>query len=96
MIAMAQIEPGRYFTVVEAVSFMGCSEAWVRTLLGAGKLKGAKRIGKRVWLIPEAAAKEARAALTTRAKSKRHLAKRPAADRPEAKKKANADAGRKK
>lgn len=78
---MAQIEPGRYFTVAEAVEHMGCSEAWVRTLLGAGKLKGAKRIGQRVWLIPEAAANEARDSLTTRAKSKRHLAKRPAAKR---------------
>jgi hypothetical protein len=84
MIAMAQIEPGRYFTVVEAVEHMGCSEAWVRTLLGAGKLKGAKRIGQRVWLIPEAAANEAKDALTTRSKSKRHLAKRPAAKRKKA------------
>ena len=78
---MADIEPGRYLTVAEAVEHMGCSEAWVRTLLGAGKLKGAKRIGQRVWLIPEPAATEARDALTTRAKGKRHLAKRPAAKR---------------
>jgi predicted transcriptional regulator of viral defense system len=86
MIAMANIEPGRYFTVAEAVQFMGCSEAWVRTLLGRDQLKGAKRIGQRVWLIPEAAAREARDSLTTRAKSKRHLAKRPAAKRKPAKK----------
>lgn len=83
---MADIPPGRYLTVAEAVEHMGCSEAWVRTLLGGGKLKGAKRIGQRVWLIPEAAATEARASLTTRAKSKRHLAKRPLASRKPAKK----------
>lgn len=89
MIAMAeQIEPGKYFTVAEAVEHMGCSEAWVRTLLGAGKLRGAKRIGQRVWIIPEAAATEARDSLTTRAKGKRHLAKRPAAKRKKAKKSA--------
>lgn len=92
MVAMAEIEPGKYFTVAEAVKHMGCSEAWVRTLLGAGKLRGAKRIGQRVWLIPEAAATEAKAGLTTRAKGKRHLAKRPAAKR----KKARAAARRKK
>jgi predicted transcriptional regulator of viral defense system len=92
MVAMAEIEPGKYFTVAEAVKHMGCSEAWVRTLLGAGKLRGAKRIGQRVWLIPEAAATEAKDALTTRAKGKRHLAKRPAAKR----KKARAAARRKK
>jgi hypothetical protein len=84
MVAMAEIEPGKYFTVAEAVKHMGCSEAWVRTLLGAGKLRGAKRIGQRVWLIPEAAATEAKASLTTRAKGNRHLAKRPAAKRKKA------------
>jgi excisionase family DNA binding protein len=81
MVAMADIEPGKYLTVAEAVEYMGCSEAWVRTLLGAGKLTGARRIGQRVWLIPEAAATEARDGLTTRSKSRRHLAKRPAAKR---------------
>lgn len=81
MVAMADIEKGRYLTVAEAVEHMGCSEAWVRTLLGRGELLGAKRIGQRVWLIPEAAATRARDGLTTRAKSKRHMAKRPAAKR---------------
>ena len=78
------LDGGEYLTVLEAVEHMGCSEAWVRTLLGAGKLRGAKRIGQRVWLIPEAAATEAKAGLTTRAKGKRHLAKRPAAKRKKA------------
>lgn len=87
MLAMAEDLPqGKYLTVADAVEHMGCSEAWVRTLLGAGKLRGAKRFGKRVWLIPEASATEARDALTTRAKSKRHLAKRPLAKRKAARK----------
>ena len=79
-----KIEGGDYLTVLEAVERMGCSEAWVRTLLGRGLLRGARRIGQRVWLIPEAAANEARDALTTRARGKRHLAKRPAAKRKKA------------
>ena len=86
MLAMADFPTGKCFTVAEAVEHMGCSEAWVRTLLGAGKLKGATKIGKRVWVIPESAANEAKASLTTRAKGKRHLAKRPAAKRKSAKK----------
>jgi hypothetical protein len=81
MVAMTDISPGRWLTVPEAVVHMGCSEAWVRTLLGRGKLPGAKRIGQRVWLIPERAATEARDSLTTRAKSRRHLAVRPLAGR---------------
>lgn len=82
---MADIPPGKYLTVAEAVAHMGCSEAWVRTLLGKGELAGAKRIGQRVWLIPEAAATRARDGLTTRAKGKRHLAKRPLAKRKQSK-----------
>jgi len=81
-----KIDGGEYLTVAEAVGVMGCSEGWVRTLLGEGKLKGARRIGQRVWLIPAAAAREARDALTTRSVGKKHLAKRPAASRPKAKK----------
>jgi excisionase family DNA binding protein len=86
MIAMADFAPGKWLTVSEAVEYMGCSEAWVRTLLGSGQLHGAKKIGKRVWLIPETAAASAKEGLTTRATGKRHLAKRPAAKRKAAKK----------
>ena len=80
-----KIDGGQYLTVAEAVEHMGCSEAWVRTLLGKGKLAGARRIGQRVWLIPQAAATEARDALTTRSVGKKHLAKRPASSRKKAK-----------
>jgi len=82
-----KIDSGEYLTVLEAVELMGCSEAWVRTLLGRGLLPGARRIGQRVWLIPKNAATEAKDGLSTRATGKRHLAKRPAAKRKKAKRK---------
>lgn len=79
--APQKIDGGEYLTVAEAVEVMGCTEGWVRTLLGAGRIPGARRIGQRVWLIPAAAARAARDNLTTRANAKKHLAKRPAASR---------------
>ena len=78
---------GEWLTVSEAVEYMGCTDGWVRALLRDGKLPGAKRIGQRLWLIPVAAATEARDNLSTRATAKRHLAKRPAARRKTAKRK---------
>jgi hypothetical protein len=89
MVAMTpqKLDSGEYLTVLEAVELMGCSEAWVRTLLGRGLLPGSRRIGQRVWLIPKTAATEAKDALSTRATGKRHLAKRPAAKRKKAKRK---------
>jgi hypothetical protein len=81
MVAMADLEQGKYLTVKEAVAHMGCAESWVRTLLCRGALKGAKKFGERAWMIPLAAATEARDALTTRSTGKRHLAKRPLAKR---------------
>ena len=81
-----RIDGGEYLTVAEAVEVMGCSEGWVRTLLGEGKIPGARRIGQRVWLIPAAAARQARDGLTTRSVGKKHLAKRPVSSRKKAKK----------
>jgi excisionase family DNA binding protein len=87
MVAVApqKIDSGEYLTVAEAVEVMGCTEGWIRHLLGEGKLPGARRIGLRVWLIPTAAAKAARDGLSTRSVGKKHLAKRPAAARKKAK-----------
>jgi hypothetical protein len=82
MVTMAQkIDGGEYLTVAEAVEIMGCTEGWIRHLLGEGKLAGARRIGQRIWLIPSQAAQKARDGLTTRSAGKKHLAKRPAATR---------------
>ena len=88
MVAMTpqKIDGGEYLTVAEVVDVMGCTQGWIRHLLGEGKLPGARRFGQRVWLIPTAAAQQARDALTTRANAKKHLAKRPAAKRKKAKK----------
>lgn len=76
-----KIDGGDYLTVSEAVDYMGCTDGWVRFLLRENRLKGARRIGERIWLIPVEAAKEAKEALTTRSSGKKHLAKRPAAKR---------------
>ena len=76
--APENIDGVEYLTVAEAVEVMGCSEGWVRTLLGRDDLPGARRIGKRIWLIPTAAARQAQGCLTTRSVGKKHLAKRPA------------------
>jgi excisionase family DNA binding protein len=84
-VAPQKIDSGEYLTVAEAVEVMGCTEGWIRHLLGEGKLPGARRIGLRVWLIPTAAAKAARDGLSTRSVGKKHLAKRPAAARKKAK-----------
>jgi hypothetical protein len=87
MIAMSQkIDGGEYLTVAEAVDVMGCTEGWIRHLLGEGKLAGARRFGKRIWLIPAQAAKAATADLSTRSVGKKHLAKRPASSRAKPKK----------
>jgi excisionase family DNA binding protein len=81
-----KIEGGEYLTVREAVDLMGCTEGWVRMLLGTGRLQG-RRFGERVWLIPIEAAREARDNLSTRSAGKNHLAKRPAAKRKKSAKK---------
>ena len=83
MIAMApeNIDGVEYLTVAEAVEVMGCTEGWVRTLIGRKELPGTRRIGKRIWLIPAAAARQAQGCLTTRSVGKKHLAKRPLAKR---------------
>jgi excisionase family DNA binding protein len=87
MVAMPQkIDGGEYLTVAEAVEVMGCTQGWVRHLLGEGKLAGARRFGQRVWLIPVQSAKAASADLSTRSVGKKHLAKRPLASRKKAKK----------
>lgn len=87
---MNKIDGREYFTVAEAVEFMGCSESWIRTLLGAQKFPGQRRIGQRIWLIPVASAVAAKGGLTTRSLGKKHLAKRPAARRKKPKKAASA------
>ena len=82
MVAMPHtIDGGEYLTVSEAVDVMGCTEGWIRALLGRQAIPGARRIGQRVWLIPAAAAREARDGLTTRSNAKKHLAKRPVSKR---------------
>ena len=75
------IDGGEYLTVAEAVEVMGCTEGWIRHLLGKGKINGARRIGQRVWLIPAIAARSVRDGLSTRSVGKKHMAKRPVSSR---------------
>lgn len=75
-----QIGAVTYLSVEEAVREMGCTDGWVRLLCREGKLKGAIRFGQRAWLIPEAAAKSAKAGLSSRSAGKR--AKKSAAPTP--------------
>lgn len=69
-----QIGPVTYLTVEETVKAMGCTDGWVRMLCREGKLKGAIRFGQRAWLIPEAAAKAAKADLSSRSVGSRSKA----------------------
>ena len=57
-------------TVSEAAEHMGCTDGWVRMLLLQGRLVG-RKFGERLWLIPLAAAEEAKASLSVRSVGKR-------------------------
>jgi excisionase family DNA binding protein len=63
-------------TVSEAAEHMGCTVGWLRRLLESGRLEG-RKFGQRLWLIPLAAANEAKANLTTRSRGLRE--KKPTA-----------------
>lgn len=79
------IDGVEYLTIAEAVTYMGCTDGWVRMLLRNKKLRG-KQIGQRLWLVTRESAAEVRDSLTTRATGKKHLAQRPAALRKKPKK----------
>ena len=79
------IDGVEYLTIAEAVTYMGCTDGWVRMLLRNKKLRG-KQIGQRLWLVTRESAAEVRDSLTTRATGKKHLAQRPAAARRKPKK----------
>jgi excisionase family DNA binding protein len=63
-----------HLTIEETVELMGCTGGWVRKLLRAGKLPG-RKFGERCWLIPRAAAIEARDSLTGRSNGKKNAVK---------------------
>jgi excisionase family DNA binding protein len=77
---MRKVDGIEYYTIEEAAEHMGCSTGWVRRLLHDGELKGT-RMGKRMLLVTRSSARHAARRLTTRSKSRRHLAVRPAAVR---------------
>jgi len=59
-----------WLTVGEAAKAAGCTEGWIRLLLGRGDLEGWKA-GERAWLVSAEAAKALRSQLTDRSVGKR-------------------------
>lgn len=41
-----------YVSAGEAADILKISAAWFRRLLAAGRVRGAKKIGPRLWLVP--------------------------------------------
>jgi hypothetical protein len=68
-----------WLTVAEAAEAAGCTEGWIRLLLGRGDLAGWKA-GERAWLVDAAAARALRGSLSTRSVGNRE-AKKPAIKR---------------
>jgi excisionase family DNA binding protein len=59
-----------WLTVSEAAKQAGCTEGWVRLLLGDGRLKGWKA-GERAWLIHKTDVETLKSSLTTRSVGRR-------------------------
>jgi hypothetical protein len=71
---------GIWINVDEAVRIAGCSEAYIRRLLGDGRLKGWK-LGQRAWMADRSSVLELASQLTTRSnrrKAERKSLKKPA------------------
>jgi hypothetical protein len=59
-----------WLTVGEAAKAAGCTQGWIRILLGRGDLAGWKA-NERAWMVSAEAARALRAGLTTRSVGKR-------------------------
>ena len=68
-----------WLTVAEAAQAAGCTQGWIRLLLGRGDLAGWKA-GERAWLVDAAAARALRGSLSTRSVGQRE-AQKPASKR---------------
>jgi len=76
MVAVAS--PDReWITVAEAAALAGCTEGWLRLLLGDGRLAGWKA-GARAWLIRRTDAEALKGTLTSRSVGRRDAPKKPA------------------
>jgi excisionase family DNA binding protein len=76
MVAVAS--PDReWITVAEAAALAGCTQGWVRLLLGDGRLAGWKA-GARAWLIRRSDAEALKGTLTVRSVGRRDAPKKPA------------------
>ena len=75
MVAVAS--PDReWLTVSEAAALAGCTQGWVRLLLGDGRLAGWKA-GARAWLIRRADAEALKGTLTSRSVGRREATRKP-------------------
>lgn len=66
-----------WITVAEAAALAGCTEGWLRLLLGDGRLAGWKA-GARAWLIRRTDAEALKGTLTSRSVGRRDAPKKPA------------------
>jgi hypothetical protein len=85
MVALASPDKD-WVTIAEAVKLAGCTEGYLRRLLGEGdnRLRGWKA-GQRAWLVLRADVLALKASLTTRSNLRKD--ERPAAPKPRRKRK---------
>lgn len=68
-----------YLSVAEAADAAGCTEGWIRLLLGRGELEGWKA-NERAWMVNATAARALRGSLSPRSLGQRQ-AKKPVASK---------------
>lgn len=78
MVAVASPDK-EWMTVAEAAKAAGCTEGWVRLLLGDGRLKGWKA-GARAWLIHKTDVEALKRTLTIRSVGRREA--KPSTSKP--------------
>jgi excisionase family DNA binding protein len=78
MVAVASPDK-EWLTVAETAKAAGCTQGWVRLLLGDGRLKGWKA-GARAWLIHRTDAEGLKTTLTVRSVGRRDA--KPASPKP--------------
>lgn len=77
---MIVVSPDKqWMTVREAAKAAGCTEGWIRLLLGNGQLEGWKS-GERAWNVSAEAVRDLKKSLTARSVGKRD--DKPAAPKP--------------
>jgi hypothetical protein len=78
MVALASPDKN-WLTTEEAAAIAGCTEGWLRLLLGKGdkRLEGWK-VGERAWLVSRTSVESFKGSLTSRSVGKRQATKKVA------------------